>query len=439
MTIDESKQLNLVEFLIRHYGMEFNREGKRWSSFSPFKEERNPSFIVHCRNGQWLYKDFSSDSGGSIIDFIMHKEDISSPSEALGFINRIKGTGYRGMTIKQAAEKSETAYDLDYVYRKIKSEDAGPAYEWLKRRGISASLNAELKKADIVRVNRKNGETYCCFEVRDESGKLRCLDNHQIGGRKKFVLGEKYLFTLDHERLNRSERVFVSEGIVDCLSILDIEGHDTASAALLGLTTKFLERRIPDAVEIISALDADDAGISKTLDLKESFPDKRVTAYDMEDHKDPNELLTAIRSQKRKSLSQDKRMELYEDYIRSENKSEVAGRWGVDRSYMYEIINDCRRFIQEGYVHRRPGRKLKNEPKNMKEAMDRIRELEREKNKAEAEKELYYARSELASVRLKYAELEAAELRGDTIRKSQTDEPRPNKKRHIKKKKKRQR
>ena len=113
--------------------------------------------------------------------------------------------------------------------------------------------------------------------------------------------------------------------------------------------------------------------------------------------------------------------------MRAENKTEVALRWGINRSYMYQVVKECEELILNGFSERRPGRKPEGAPATLDEAMKRISVLEEEKRHEAKEKERFHARSEFMKVRLKWAEIEAEELQGEKKKSS---------KKQIKKKKK---
>jgi len=92
LNVEEIKSLNMVEVLNRHYGMNFQITGGQHVSLSPFTSESNPSFHVRqAQDGHWLFKDFSSGHGGSLIDFVLIKEGFSEVSEALGHIRTKSG------------------------------------------------------------------------------------------------------------------------------------------------------------------------------------------------------------------------------------------------------------------------------------------------------------------------------------------------------------
>ena len=66
LSIETLKQMNLAEFLSRHYGLSFRRCGAVYQCRSPFTDEKKPSFFVRLVEGHWLFKDFSSGAGGSV-------------------------------------------------------------------------------------------------------------------------------------------------------------------------------------------------------------------------------------------------------------------------------------------------------------------------------------------------------------------------------------
>jgi hypothetical protein len=88
-SIEALKQVNLVEFLSRHYGLKFQRRGAAFACLSPFTEESSPSFFVRLVDGHWLFKDFSGGSSGTIFDFVRMKEKLGSFSEAWAFVRKL--------------------------------------------------------------------------------------------------------------------------------------------------------------------------------------------------------------------------------------------------------------------------------------------------------------------------------------------------------------
>jgi hypothetical protein len=102
---------------------------------------------------------------------------------------------------------------------------------------------------------------------------------------------------------------------------------------------------------------------------------------------------------------------------------------------MYEIARECEKILLDTFSGRRPGRKPAGKPPTLEQAWQRIEELEEKYEKEATEREELYCRGEFLQLRLKWAEIEAAELRGEAV----DDRTGPKKKKQIKKKKKRKR
>jgi DNA primase len=410
---------------------------------SPFREEKTPSFFVRWVRGHWLFKDFSSDTGGSIFDFVRIKENLGSFTEALEYLQRMVSP----MSMKAAEEglpkdsestsnNARPTYDVAQLQEKFKGNDVSVCREYLLNRGIAEELIKTLEEEDVLLHNRYRGRSYCCFAVRNGQGELVCLDNHQVDGADKFVLGRKGVFSMEFEALSREKKVFVAEGIIDYLSVKTLEEEACwPGMALLGNQVVFDTELIGSAQLIVSALDDDDGGFGAFLDLKDRFPHCRIKPYALEGYNDPNELLVAVREGKGRRLPPERKLRLYQAFMQTSNKSELARKWGVDRSYMYEIAQECEKGALEALSGRRAGRKPQGKPTSLEEAQKRIEELEAAYEKEAREKELYYWRSEFLKLDLKWAKIEAAEARGEAVDESTG----PLKKRQIKKNRKRRR
>ena len=305
MSIERMKSLNMVEFLIDHYGMRFSRCGNQYISLSPFVIEKKPSFFVGKVGNHWLFKDFSSGYGGSLIDFVLLKEGFSKVSQALVYIRGLIYTSHRGLeetcvslslpcALTGSNKRTTGSYDITYIYRKLSSNDNAICRDYLIRRGISRRLTDRLCADGILLHNRYNKKSYCCFAVFDHKRQLCCLDNHRIGGNEKFILGNKHIFSLDLSILSRTRKVFVCEGIIDYLSIKVLEDNRLPGIALLGNIPNFDPALLKSAELIISAFDNDRAGRHGFLELKKKFYDKQFRVYRFSNCKDANEYLQKV-------------------------------------------------------------------------------------------------------------------------------------------------
>ena len=448
--IEEVKRLNMVDFLSRHYGLDFSKvgvsaySGDQYCCLSPFKEESTPSFFVREVDGHWLFKDFCSGHGGSLIDFALLKEDFGNVWEALSYIEHLlcvdPGGGSRQSSFRLPSSSPTSirkTYDVKSLYNTLRRNDVSDCREYLSDRSINQEVVEHLCRRDLLVHNEYKGHSYCCFAVFNAKGELCCLDNHQIGGDGKFVLGHKHPFSLDWGQLPLSKRVFVTESIIDYLSIKTLEGFDFRGVALLGNVLNFSSELFGSAREVVSALDGDSGGFRAFLDLEEKFSDRVIQVYDFGDSKDANEFLQKRKErQKGKRLNAEDKLSLYRDFQRSRNKSQVASEWGINRSYMYDIVKECEALILSGFSRRRSGRKPVGQPETLDEACERLKELKVENRRLDEERERYWVRNEFMKVRLKWAEREADELRDDVESQpgNQSSADSKNRKKHLKKK-----
>jgi DNA primase len=440
-SVEALKRVNLVDFLSNQYGLEFQRKGAAFACRSPFSDDSNPSFFVRLLKGHWVFKDFSSGAAGTIFDFVQMKEGLATFADALSFVRRILSDGLAWRRDTESAKGSptqaeaESRYDVNRLYERFRQQDTEICRRYLLGRGIAADLVDGLINNGIVVHNRHGGRSWCTFAVRDEAGQLSCLDNHAIEGREKFVLGVKIPFSLEWGQLKCAKAVFLAEGIIDYLSVKTLELTPPPGLALLGNQLLFESGLLASAERLLSALDSDQGGRSAFLDLSAMYPDKEIEIYDLEGHKDPNELLMAARSGKGRKLSPQRRLQLYREFQQAANKAALAERWGIDRSHLYEIVRDVENTLVESFSERKVGRPPKGMPGTLAEAHARIRELERQYDREATKREELYCQKEFMAIRLKWAEIEAAEAQGKKV-----DEASGAKKRmQVKKKKNRRR
>ena len=435
ITIDALKQVNLVDFLRDHYGLECRRVGSGYVMSSPFADDRQPSFSVREQAGRWLFKDFSSGLGGSIIDLVGALEGLSSVGQAIRRVRELVGQTVVLCQSPPVSDKpAERGYDTAELYQRFRGQDPTICRRYLLERGIDAGLVEQLiDKGEVVH-NHHQGKSYCCFAVRDGEGALRCLDNHEIGGNRKFVLGTKHIYSRDWPQLPLTEEAFVCEGIIDYFSIKTMEGDGAVGIALLGNQLLFASGLLAGCKRFISALDNDRGGISALVDLAERYPEAEIASYPLAGHKDANELLQA-RGKKGCRLSTSDKIEIYRAFQRSTNRSELARQWGIDRSYLYQLVKEMEESLSEMLSLRQAGRPPADQPATVQEALQQLRELQEQVRQMAKERDLGICREEFLGLRLKWAEIEVAELRSDGV----DDKGVPLRKPQVKKKKKKRR
>jgi len=428
---EQVKTIDLVAFCERCYGMHFVRKGGEYFSHSPFRAEKNPSFVVHRRNGHWLFKDFSSDKGGSIIDFVREQEQLPDDYAAItARMEELLRHHRNGQWFQPAKEGQEQKPQLSGLFEIIRTNPVAGSRSYLQKRDISDQVIERLIDNDQLFTNVYRGQSYCCFAVRDKQGRLMCLDNHQIDGDDKFVLGKKHVFVSDYTALAQAEEVTITESIIDLLSMKTLF-RNTVGLALLGTSLAFSPGLIADAKKLMLALDNDDAGDRGRETLKSRFADKQFEDFRVGDYKDVNEVLHAFPNiaTKRKKFSPLKKVSIYRAYLQCRNKSEVARRFDIDRSYLSEIIAECDEVLLCHFEQKKPGRPKADAPKDFSDALDKIETLQSSNVELAKQKEELFISNEFLKLRLSWAERDPG-----------SDKPAcAGRKRHLKKKRNRRR
>jgi hypothetical protein len=102
---------------------------------------------------------------------------------------------------------------------------------------------------------------------------------------------------------------------------------------------------------------------------------------------------------------------------------------------MYEIVRDVEEVVLAGLSSRQPGRPPLGRPETVENAWRQICRLQEQTRQLSSERDKSVCREEFLRLRLKWAEIEAAELRGEPVE----EKTGPVHKAQIKKKRKRRR
>ncbi|MCK5080181.1 MAG: DNA primase [Bacteroidales bacterium] len=103
-TIDKIMDTVRIEEVIGEF-VNLKKSGQNYKGFSPFTEERNPSFFVSPAKN--IFKCFSSNKGGSVVTFLMEHEHYTYP-EALRFLAK-----KYGIEIEETEQSPEEKEKMD--------------------------------------------------------------------------------------------------------------------------------------------------------------------------------------------------------------------------------------------------------------------------------------------------------------------------------------
>jgi len=417
MTIEELKQLDLVELLTRAWGMSFRPEGGSFVARSPFSEDRNASFYVaRSSDGHWVYCDHSDGSSGSVIDLMMRKLQNSDFGGACAEARRLAeqcGVSACGSACP-AAPLPQT--DWQWLHERLRANDASVCREYLVGRDLDEALVDELIGAGVIVLNRLDGSRYCCFAVHDASGRLQSLFNRRIDGpseREKFLLGRQAPFCVDWSGVATARSVSLCESIIDALSLLTVDPA-ACVIAVPGAHYDLSQLQLPDAVQLIDAFDADQAGRSAAGRLQQAFAGRQVDRFDMFGAHDLNEFL-----QRRHWMSESVRgtakltpADRIAIALSDRPSRAIARQYGIHHSRVCDIRNEASAILSAAWAERRPGRKPQPQPP------EELVEKERELKDMKRQFDLLNMRKEWLDLKLEVHERRDAEVeRGERRKK----------------------
>lgn len=364
MTIEEMKRLNLVELLGQTWGMSFRQDGGSFVALSPFQTETKPSFYVACaQDGHWVYCDHSAGSSGSAIDLMMNKLQTRNFGLACAEVRRLaQSCGLSPAAVPtMPTHASGPDVDWNWLLDRLRTNDASPCRAYLTGRGLGEELVNGMIADGMIVLNIQDDSRYCCFAVRDATGRLLSLFNRKIDGPsdlEKFLLGRQHAFCTDWTRLPDAKVVYLCEAIIDALSLLTLQ-PDACVLAIAGAHSDMSKLQIPAAARLVDAFDADQAGRSAAARLQETFAHHTVEHFDLMGAHDVNDFLPRgdcmpeeIRGTGK--LSAQDRIAIA---LSDKPSRELARQYGIHHSRICDIRKEANAILAAAWADRRPGRK----------------------------------------------------------------------------------
>ena len=368
MTIDDLKRVDLVALLSRVWDMSFRPEGGVFVALSPFAAESRPSFhAARAADGHWVYCDHSACSSGSIIDLLMHKLGSNEVARACTEARRlVLAAGLAAEPASAPAEPAVGGQSWEWLYGRLRGNDASPCGQYLAGRGMDQALIDRLIARGTIVLNRVDGSRYCCFAVRDAGGVLQSLFNRRIDGpaeREKFMVGRQAPFCADWTGLPEARSVYLCEGIIDALSLLTLR-PDAAVLGLPGANANLSDLPLPNDAHVIEAFDADSAGRAAAERLRAAFPGRTIESFDLSGAGDVNEYL-----RKRHGMSAEVRgtaklsvRDRVAIALSDKPSRELARQYGIHHSRVCDIRNEADTILGTVWASRQPGRTPNPEP-----------------------------------------------------------------------------
>jgi len=334
MEIPEIKTRLKLPELLKHYGLKPDRNHRL---HCPFHEDKIPSLQVYYKT-QTCYC-FSSNCKAhgkslDVIDFIMHKENISKAESINKAKEMVTGTKEERQETKEIVRSAVLSKMFSYFKNAV--HNSKPARDYIEKRGLDYNKleigyntgqfhHGERKEEALIKScqeigllhpfgsnTRTGGQAYKPFAKYSIVFALKNKSNQITGLYFRSTINEenaKHYYLKDRSGLYpkypeaETEKLIITESIIDCASLLQ-NPDITNEYALLscygtnGLTEehKTAIKELKQLKEIIFAFDNDESGKAATekyaAEYKKELPNLTITTLELP-CKDVNETLVA--------------------------------------------------------------------------------------------------------------------------------------------------
>jgi len=266
MTIEQAKNLDIVDYLSKAGHEPQKISGNHYWYYSPFRDERTPSFKVNRKLNRWF--DFAEGKGGNLVDLgmILHGGSVSY------FLQKLE----KGITSnpKQASKPLKTGEDNQVIILSDFSISSYPLLKYLQQRRIQLEIAAKYLREVRYRIGDK---TYYALGFKNDAGGYE-LRNQNFKGSSS----PKDTTFID----NGAKELAVFEGFFNFLSYqyLYDKQHPEKPNFLILNSTSFFEKSLPKMQEhqrVKLFLDNDKTGNRYTqqavlIDEKKFFDERKL-------------------------------------------------------------------------------------------------------------------------------------------------------------------
>jgi hypothetical protein len=321
MNASQAKQLPLPEIMARlgYQPIQERKGGYQLWYLSPFRSETEPSFVTSYLGGKWIWNDFG-DIGGTVIDFIMRHENLTSVKEALSFLDHMfKGHHLQKPISPPVGVKREDPMEQPNLFSfKQQGREAAPRaqnereLEFLDAHAISnpiiyqyleqeRCIPKELAARYLLEVkygNIKSGKEYFAFGMRNEKDGFEIRAASSQYSFKSALKIRDITVIRGQSPERRSVNIF--EGMTDFLSLMVMYNCDQLSGDSIIMHSLSSFKRSREVIEregydtIYTFLDNNQAGQGGTEKFQQAFPGKVQSQSDLfAPHTDLNDALVA--------------------------------------------------------------------------------------------------------------------------------------------------
>ena len=255
------KQVNTIDDLeeLEAYKDRFNRgkvmDGK-FISCSPFRDDKNPSFVLFLDRGNWL--DSGTDRRGSFVEllsFLSGEDEEGVKDYLLNKYNQITDVDLLQLKLNLNLEKA-----MPFIYQDGLPSEFKFRHPYLNSRGISEAVQRGFKigydketKSVVIPWTNKDGQI-----VRLQ---FRSVNSKKFWFSKEGDRIKNHLFGLYHIYRKNSTTAWIVEAPIDCMYLWTqgIPSIATGTASISNIQLKLLKQSPIET--LIIASDNDEAGM----------------------------------------------------------------------------------------------------------------------------------------------------------------------------------
>ena len=211
MTIEEAKQVRIVDFLAQlgHHA-QYVKSDQYWY-LSPLRDEQSPSFKVNDRLNEWY--DFGAATGGDLVELGKYLYQTESVSEVLAYIGRHSSDMPLPKVRFQALQPRPVESDMKNLIVVPLRHHA--LYSYLQSRKIDADIGRMFCKEIHYELRDRH---YFALAFGNVSGGYEMRNAYYKG-----CIKNKDISLIGHQCGEIQERVCVFEGFMDFLSYLTLK------------------------------------------------------------------------------------------------------------------------------------------------------------------------------------------------------------------------
>ena len=319
----------------------------------PFHEDKTPSFSISLVGSRWLWHCFGCGKGGDAIKYFMLKNNLTYP-QALKQILPPDSYSQNAISLTKVLNRV-----VEYYHQTLKENST--AQKYLEKRGLLDSSIIKYHKIgfsdgtlakdrghigvlkDLGVLNENHGEHfYHClvFPIENKAGQIVSLYGRHIQERRHLYLKGPHRGIFNQTHAMSSKRIFITEGIIDALSLIKLGLKETI--ALYGTNGFTPEHenllKNPSTEEIFLCLDNDPAGLKAAQDLFEKMPQgKKIFKINLpQEIKDPNDFLL-------QGKSKDEFLSLAEELKKKDSFVVPSAQWTVTHEPNEIVFKNCKK------------------------------------------------------------------------------------------------